>query len=84
MTDSNGKYIPHQFIVHEEDTVKFKSYNCIIASRNVKTGEITLDKNLWDWAVTTARYRAKFLGETTRETRKKVLDGVYTLEDLNN
>jgi len=43
-----------------------------------------LDRNKWDYSVTTGRYRNQFLGETKAETQKKIDSGEYELVDLNN
>lgn len=60
----------------------FQSYNSVIAVED-EHGNITLDKNKWDYSRTTGKYRNQFLGETTAETRKKIKDGIYKLKDLN-
>ena len=46
-------------------------------------GDIYLDRNYWDYSVTTSKYRNLFLGETKRETEKKIKSGEYILTDLN-
>ena len=60
----------------------FQSYNTTIAVKD-ENGQITLDKNYWDCSVTTSTYRGRFLGENTKETRKKIEKGIYKLSDLN-
>ena len=42
-----------------------------------------LDKNKWDYSTTTGKYRNQFLGETKKETEKKIESGEYALVDLN-
>jgi len=44
---------------------------------------IHLDINYWDYSVTTGKYRNIFLGETKKETEKKIKEGVYILSNLN-
>lgn len=59
MTSSNGNDIPNQFIIHTEDGEFFQSYNSIIAFRG--GGRVLLDKDTWDYSVTTGKYRNQFL-----------------------
>lgn len=44
---------------------------------------IYLDREMWDYSTTTGKYRNQFLGETKRETEKKIKSGEYVLTDLN-
>lgn len=46
-------------------------------------GQILLDKNCWDYSVTTGKYRNQFLDETKKETQAKIDSGEYILTDLN-
>ena len=87
MQSSNGNAIPNQFII---DTVNgkirqtvFQSYQSVIAVKCFHTGITALDKNTWDYSVTTGKYRNQFLGESIAETRKKIESGEYKLADLN-
>lgn len=94
MTSSRGNDVPNQFIIsglssqHFIDDTKtgsgtmFQSYVSNIAFREY-TGKIYLDKNKWDYSVTTGRYRNQFLGETKKETQAKIDSGEYKLVDLN-
>ena len=50
----------------------------------VVTKKVYLDENRWDYSVTTGKYRNIFLGETKKETQKKIDQGIYELTDLNN
>jgi hypothetical protein len=78
---SNSGPIPNQFIIRTPEGIYFQSYRSIIA---VKTqGKIYLDKNTWDYSVTTGKYRNQFLGENKKETEKKIKERVYKLIDLN-
>ena len=45
--------------------------------------EITLDEQDWDYSRTTGKYRNEFLGEGIEQTRKKIKEGTYKLENLN-
>ena len=98
MTSSRGNKVANQFIITDErpfmngeDQKKtaivkvFQSYNSVIA-KIVSTGwgqTVTLDHEKWDYSVTTGKYRNIFLGETKKETEKKIKSGEYILADLN-
>jgi len=85
MTSSRGNKIANQFEIHDHDNnvAYFQSYNSIIV-KNDAEGQIWLDKNKWDYSVTTGKYRNLYLGENKAETLKKIKSGVYKLTDLNN
>lgn len=76
----------NQFVITiktKKGTIRvFQSYDTTIAVKD-EDGQITLDKNYWDCSVTTSTYRGRFLGENTKETRKKIEKGIYKLSDLN-
>lgn len=74
--------IPNQFIIRTDEGTYFQSYSSIIAIKS--KGEVTLDRDRWDYSVTTGKYRNQFLGETKKETQAKIDSGVYKLADLNN
>jgi hypothetical protein len=95
MINANGNRVSNQFILSGYEqigdadnlpmrtvyTEVFKSYNSYIAK---KQGEdVFLDINLWDCSTTTGKYRNIFLGETKKETEKKIKSGEYILVDLN-
>lgn len=83
MQSRNGNPVPNQFIIHEPDgSVVFQSYDTVIAVVGFH-GRTTLDAGCLDYSRTTSRYLAEFLGETTKEIKRKILEGKYTLEDLN-
>jgi len=73
--------VKNQFIITTPDGEFFQSYNTVIAARI--NGKIYLDSGSWDYSVTTGKYRNQFLGETKKETEKKIKSGVYILTDLN-
>ncbi len=94
MTSSNGNKVANQFIISEEghgfngNFIKkevFQSYATVIATRTIwiDRTDTTLDENYWDYSITTGKYRNQFLGETKKETERKIKDGIYTLADLN-
>lgn len=83
MISSNGNTVPNQFIIHTKTATYFQSYRTIIIKRNDRNGKIYLDKNSWNYSVTTGKYRNQFLNEGIAETRKRIESGEYKLKDLN-
>jgi len=94
MTGRTGKNVANQFIITDEGhgnlgnfskREAFQSYNRTIAVITIwpDVTEIQLDRIYWDYSVTTGKYRNQFLGETKKETEKKIKDGIYKLVDLN-
>jgi hypothetical protein len=81
MTSSNGNKVANQFIIESEDGTYLQSYNSIIV-KDTK-GKIYLDEKYWNYSTTTSKYRNLFLGETTKETLKKIKSGEYELTNLN-
>lgn len=82
MESSRGNIIANQFIIRTDKGKYFQSYESIIAFID-NQGNITLDKNRWDYSTTTGKYRNIFLGEGIAETRKKIKNGTYKLAELN-
>ncbi len=82
MTSSNGNKVANQFLIWTEEAQYFQSYQTIIAKRD-NEGNIYLDKNRYDYSVTTSRYRNKYLNMTTKEIEKKISSGEIILTDLN-
>ena len=76
-----GNPVANQFIIEDGGKTVFQSYDTIIAVK--KNGKITLDKNYWDYSATTSKYRNKFTGLNTEETRKAIKAGEIKLENLN-
>jgi len=81
MKSSRGNTVPNQFYIHTDKGVFFQSYQTIIAFED-KQGKVTLDRN-WDYSKTTGKYRNIFLGESKKETEKKIASGEHKLADLN-
>lgn len=82
MVSSNGNDIPNQFIIRTDEGTYFQSYTSIIVFRS-KDRTVYLDADMWDYSVTTGKYRNFFLGETKKETEAKIKSGVYKLANLN-
>ncbi len=94
MVSARGNTIPNQFIICGVEGFNpvecFQSYKSIIVKK-VFNGlapigtidQIYLDKNKWNYSITTGKYRNQFLGETIKETHAKIKSGEYKLADLN-
>ena len=76
-TENGNNVANHYVIYHNDGTVDFKSYDSIIVRR--KSFKIYLGID-WDYSVTTGKYRNQFLGESKRETQKKLENGEYILD----
>lgn len=94
MTSETGNKIANQFIITDhgcgalgnfDKRETFQSYDSVIVVKTVWPDEtrVELDKNYWDYSVTTGKYRNQFLGEGIADTRKKIASGEYKLSDLN-
>ena len=84
MTGIRGRAVANQVIIefsNEEEV--FVSYGQPIAAK-LLNGQVILDKYYWDYSKTTGKYRNKFLGETKKETNKKIESGEYELDDLSS
>lgn len=80
MKSQAGRAVPNQFILEHAGYTWFQSYDTVIAF--LGPDGVVLDPN-WNCSVTTSRWRARFLGESTKETRRKIADGTYTVRSLN-
>jgi hypothetical protein len=74
--------VKNQFRIIDGHIEYFQSYSTVIAKKNFATGEVTLDPN-WNCSKTTSKYRSIFLGESSKETQKKIASGEYKMMDLN-
>jgi len=84
MITFKGNVVPNQFEIEDKNFIVFQSYDTIIA-RVSKKGlcQVELDKKSWNFSRTTAKYRNKFLRQTTKETQARIDKGIYALVDLN-
>ena len=83
MTNSNGNETPNQFIITTPDYVVFQSYSSIIAVQHRRTMKIVLDRQKWDYSITTGKYRNQFTGLDKKQTIKAIESGEIELSDLN-
>ena len=82
MRSPNGNPVPNQFILYTDSGTYFQSYSSIIAKKH--NGTVTLDPDCWDYSRTTGKYRNIFLREDKSETQRKIKQGIYKLENLND
>jgi hypothetical protein len=85
MTGRTGKPVANQFIIFDSEATYFQSYRTVIAKTCFEDGErVTyLDRDAWDYSVTTSKYRNQFLGCDTAEVKRRIKAGTYRLADLN-
>ena len=87
MINNQGRAVANQFIITDNGSKFFQSYQSIIAkiplSLYDEVEKIELDTVYWDYSRTTSKYRNMFLGETTKETKAKIASGGYILTNLN-
>ena len=79
METPSGSPAPNQFKIFFKDGVAFQSYNSIVAVK-YDDGRIELGRYC-DYSTTTGKYRNQFLGEGIKETRRKLEEGIYTLNE---
>jgi hypothetical protein len=72
----------NQFVIETEEGVYFQSYDSIIVFRPYG-GKTELDEHYWDYSRTTGKYRNRFLGETKKDTERRIKEGIYSLKNLN-
>ena len=82
MLGITGRPVANQFLIYTDQGVFFQSYRSVIAAK-LYDGRILIDRDHWDYSVTTGKYRNEFLRETKKETEAKIKSGEYTLCDLN-
>lgn len=82
MISNRGNSIANQFIIEVDGDVYFQSYKSIIAKIAIN-GKVYLDKEYWDYSATTGKWRNQFLGETKKETERRIADGTYIMTNLN-
>ena len=73
----NGNPVMNHFIIRHERVEYFQSYDSVIVKK--ENGKITLGLD-WNYSQTTSKYRSQYLGETTKETQKKLDAGIYLFD----
>jgi hypothetical protein len=70
-SDRSMQAVRNQFLVTDDSGNEyFQSYETIIIKWT--PGKTYLDRNSWDCSVTTGKYRNQLLGETKKETERKI------------
>ena len=77
----NNNTVANQFIIHDGNKTYFQSYKSIIVK--IEDGKTILDPVYWNYSRTTSKHRSTFLGESTKETERKIKEGLYILQNLN-
>jgi hypothetical protein len=85
IVNNRGNIVANQFIIYDGLKTYFQSYKSIIVRIERSEGKeiTTLDPVYWNYSRTTSKHRSTFLNESTKETEKKIKEGVYILENLN-
>ena len=91
ITNNRNNIVANQFVIETDNATYFQSYKSIIVK--IEEGEIrngvsspdivTLDPVYWNYSRTTSNHRSTFLNESTKETQRKIKEGVYILANLN-
>ena len=81
LRNNKGNAIANQFEIRSETAFYFQSYQSIIVK--IENGITYLDSYFWNYSKTTSKYRNQILFETTKETEKKIKEGIYILTNLN-
>ena len=79
----SGSPVKNQFILEHGQNEYFQSYETIIAMRDKISGLIYLDSKMWDYSITTGKYRNQFLGMDKKTTEKAIKNNEIILTDLN-
>lgn len=74
-SNRSGRAVANQFVISTDEGCYFQSYRTVIVFIP-NSGPTQLAAN-WNCSVTTSRYRNQFLGESTKETEKKLKAGEY-------
>tara|TARA_R100000541_G_scaffold56960_1_gene66745 strand:+ start:103 stop:423 length:321 start_codon:yes stop_codon:yes gene_type:complete len=82
LISDSGNNIANQFSITTNKGRYFQSYETMIAFVPYH-GLVQLDSNYWNYSRTTSKYRNKFLGLTTDQTKKQIADGTIKLTNLN-
>ena len=81
ITNNRNNIVANQFVIETDNATYFQSYKSIIVK--IEDGKTILDPVYWNYSRTTSKHRSTFLNESTKETQRKIKEGVYILENLN-
>jgi hypothetical protein len=80
MQSHNGNPVPNQFVITDGKSEVFQSYKTTVIK--LENGKTYID-NGYPFSKTTSKYASLFLGETSKEIKRKIKIGEYILTDLN-
>ena len=80
----SGNAVANQFMIQTPEAEYFQSFRSIIVKFDHRTDKIILDRKTWAYSKTTGKYRNQVLGENKKETERKIKEGIYPLEELND
>lgn len=83
MIGNSGVPVKNQFIISDENSITFKSYESNIVRIDYNTKITYLDKNFYDFSNTTRKYRNLFLNIDSKQFKENLKNGLYQLVDLN-
>lgn len=78
----SGNNVANQFKIKTSKGTYFQSYDTIIAFVPYNA-QIQLDSNYWNYSRTTSKYRNRFLGLTTDQTKMAIDTNRIKLTNLN-
>jgi hypothetical protein len=81
ISPKTGREVPNQFVIRDNGTEWFQSYQSIIGKW--EDGTIYLDEYYWDYSKTTIKYRNLWLGLTSQEVKIAINKGEIKLANLN-
>lgn len=87
----SGNEVANQYVITDGGIETFQSYSTVIAKvdTTVRPTVTTLDKDSWDYSVTTLKYLKEFLkdngyyGLSKKDIQDKIDSGEFKTEDLN-
>ena len=86
ITNSRNNIVANQFVIETDNATYFQSYKSIIVKieeNGYLPDTVTLDPVYWNYSRTTSKHRSTVLNESTKETQRKIKEGVYILANLN-
>jgi hypothetical protein len=86
ITNNRNNIVANQFVIETDNATYFQSYKSIIVKieeNGYLPDTVTLDPVYWNYSRTTSKHRSTFLNESTKETERKIKEGVYILANLN-
>lgn len=79
-SNRSNREVPNQFIITDGNKEIFQSYKTTVIK--IEGGKTYID-NGYPFSVTTSKYASQFLGESSKEIKRKIKTGEYILTDLN-